>query len=63
MLEILKKLRSNSPEWYERYVIAFETEASKQVITLLSCPQEQLARQQGVCAAFASHLEKLKQAM
>lgn len=62
MLEILKKLRSNSPEWYDRYVAAFEDEGARAIITMLSCPPEQLQRQQGVCAVFTSHLEKLKQA-
>jgi hypothetical protein len=60
--EILQKLRSNAPEWYEKYVHAFEDEYRKQVATLLNCSTDQLARQQGVCAQYAHHLRILKAA-
>ena len=63
MLEILKKLRSNSPEWYARYVTEYEHDYSRNMNTLLSCAPDQLARMQGICAAQSSHLLILKQAL
>ena len=62
MIEILKKLRSNTPEWYERYVAAYEAECARQFTALLNAPPESLPKQQGVMAAHQHHLELLKQA-
>jgi hypothetical protein len=62
LIEILKKLRSNSPEWFDRYVAAYEAECGRQFTALLTAPPESLAKQQGVMAAYHHHLELLKQA-
>lgn len=62
MQETLKKLRSNAPEWFDKYVEAYETECGRHFLAMLSAKPEDLARQQGVTAAYHHHLEVLKAA-
>jgi len=61
VIEALKKLRAATPEWYDRYVAAFEAEYARRLDKLLSCPAAELQREQGICAFYAHNLELLKQ--
>jgi hypothetical protein len=61
MLEILKKLRSNAPEWFEKYIAEYESEYLRQYASLLTAPTDKVLRQQGVVSAMDHHLAILKQ--
>ena len=59
LVDTLKKLRSNAPEWYDRYIALFEQDYKYQLAKLLNARAEEVCRQQGIVAALSSHLHIL----
>lgn len=60
--EILKKLRSSSPEWYDKYVAEIERDYQFRVAALLKARQDEVLKMQGAAAAYDVLLRDLKQA-
>lgn len=58
--EILKKLRSNAPDWFDRYVEQYERDYNFHLSKLLTAKPEETLRQQGIVACMNAHLALLK---